>query len=324
MKKNIVSFLIPSFLFSLLYFSYKTSLVKSQTDHPVISEIQVSGSSANDEFIELYNPTGSDVDITGWKLRRINSGGTESALVSSISGTIKPHGFFLITHPDVAGNYEFDDLYSSASYAITNDNTVILKDPENAEVDKVGFGTATDPETQATSDPPANGSLERKANESSDVESMTAGDDKDKGNPYDTNNNFNDFVIRENSNPQNSLSAAEFFQETPSNTPSPSETPTETPEITPTPTEEPTETPEPSPTVTPTPTVTVEPTEVPSTTLTPTETPKTTITPEPTLIPTNIYKFSLINVSCRFNYNFVRFGFLRLRVPLFSCSRAQQ
>ena len=55
-------------------------------------------------------------------------------------------------------------------------------------------------------------SFERKANSSSNLESMES-TDKLKGNGYDTNNNFNDFVFRNISDPQNSLSELEPREE---------------------------------------------------------------------------------------------------------------
>src|SRR3989337_4340951 len=122
MKKKVFYFSGTLLLLFALLFSYKTSFVKSQTDHLVISEILVIGSSANDEFVEVYNPTASDIDITGWKLRKENSSGTESPLVASLSGTIKSHEFFLVVHPDVAADYQYDNTYSSPSYVLSHTN----------------------------------------------------------------------------------------------------------------------------------------------------------------------------------------------------------
>lgn len=68
----------------------------------VINEVQWMGSSvgADDEWIELYNTTGSDIDLAGWTITDVDTGGD---LVIS-SGTILAGGFFLISHYDVGAS----------------------------------------------------------------------------------------------------------------------------------------------------------------------------------------------------------------------------
>lgn len=333
MLKKILPLIGAVAFFILFFLYYKASFVRSQSDHLVISEIQVAGTVANDEFVELYNPKSEAVDITGWKLRKVNSGGTESPLVAGLSGIIKSHGFFLIVHPDVSAIYQYDNLYSSASYAISINNAVILEDPSSLEIDKVGFGTVPTPayETQSKLNPGAGESIERKAFETSSLESMTTGDDADKGNSFDSDNNSDDFILRSIPDPQGSASAIEPADITPS----PTEIPTPEPTLTPEPTELPTQTPEPSLTPTPTeiPTQTPEPTLTPIPTEEPTETPGETPepsptitsvpteTPEPSPIQTGGHKLPFLGISCRFSYKTASFGFLKMSVPVFSCIR---
>ncbi|KKQ56067.1 MAG: hypothetical protein US75_C0010G0013 [Candidatus Woesebacteria bacterium GW2011_GWC1_38_13] len=256
-------------------------------------------------------------------MRKKVSGGTESALVASMSGTIKAYGFFLIVHPDVSASYQYDNLYSSGSYAIANNNTVILKNDSDIVIDKVGYGdTASDFETQSVIGPGSGESLERKASNTSTLASMTNGESFN-GNSYDSNNNYNDFILRNIPEPQDSSSPIEDLEEEVSPTENPAEEPTAIPTeiptqtpyptFTPTPTEEPTIT----PVNTPTPTEYI-PTEEPTTT--PTDIPEITATPTP-IASTAKYEFPFIGLTCGYTSRVVRFGFIIFRVPIFSCTK---
>jgi len=206
----------------------------------VISEVQISGNSASDEFVEIYNPTSTDVSIDGWRLRRSASSGTEANLVSSLSGVINANGWVLIAHPNYDGSVVPDVEYSAASNNISSNGAVTLySDAGVTIVDRVGFGTGAHFEASAAASPTDNQSALR-----------SPIDD-------DTDNNFNDFVINENPDPQNSASL--------SATPTPSPEPTATASPTPTPTPTPTATASstPTPTVAPTPTPTLTPTPTP-------------------------------------------------------------
>lgn len=264
-------------------------LVRSATTHPVISEIQIGGTSdADDEFVELYNPTGADVDLTGWRLsRKTPTGTTQNSLVSNISGTIKAHGFFLITSPESLSSGSADFIYDTTSHLAASNSATLYSDGGITVIDIVGMGSSVVSESATISNPPVGGSIERKPGESDPL----------AGNGIDTDNNSNDFAIRTISEPQNSSSAIEAPIEptltlttTPTSTESPSQTPTETPTETPTPTptSEPTETPTVTPTLTETPTQTPSPTETTEPTHTPTESPSQTPTetPIPSLTPT--------------------------------------
>lgn len=216
------------------------SLVKAETNHLVISEIQAGGTSGYDEFIELYNPTSSEIDLTGWYITRKSSTATTETnfFGSGMSGVIPSHHYFLIANS--SGVYAASaDLIYGISFG--SDTTITLySDNKVTQVDRVGFGSATLFETSSAPNPPTGGSLERISN-------------------IDTDNNLADFQILTTSDPQNSS----FVEETP--TPLPTETPT------PTPTETPTATPTESPT--PTPTETASPTPTPSPTVSPTSSP---------------------------------------------------
>lgn len=264
------------------------SPARSAVSHVVISEIQVAGigtGHANDEFVELYNPTDNAIDLTNFRLTRKTAGGTASILVSNLSGSIASHHFFLIANPlFTAIGITPDALYSSTSRAITSDNTIILSGSDHTTViDKVGFGSATDFEGSVFPSNPVNGgSLERKAFSTSTTISMeVGGSDEFLGNGQDSDNNANDFILRDTSQPQNSLSSPEPPDATV--TPLPSLTPTSGSTETPSPTQLP---PTEIPSSTPSPTLTDIPSPTPSNTPTPIPSPVPTSTPIPTSTPT--------------------------------------
>ncbi|NVJ10326.1 lamin tail domain-containing protein [Myxococcus sp. AM001] len=193
-------------------------------NHIIISEISARGATAqNDEFIELYNPTGADITLNGWKVQYKSAASTTSysGSVDIPDGTvIKAYGYLLLAHntgytatvtKDVGYGFDMSASASGGGHVrigpnLTADN---LDDPNT--VDKVGYGTANQPEDQsAPAHPAAGGSLERKARPNSTPETMAEGGaDALAGNGHDTNNNANDFVVRASRQPQNSQSPAE-------------------------------------------------------------------------------------------------------------------
>lgn len=168
-----------------------TNYALADIDHVVISEIQIAGeTSTKDEFVELYNPTDQGIILDNWSLKKKTKSGNESNLVSSsaFQGTIPAHGYFLIVHAtDYQGTTAPDIYFSGTSYSIAANNTVILYNPEDQIIDKVGFGEASDKEGNPASNPEAGQSIERKDNQ-------------------DTDNNSADFILQENPNSQNSQS----------------------------------------------------------------------------------------------------------------------
>ncbi len=291
-------FLLATFIYAFGVFAYiaisQQQQAKADANHVVISQIQLrTTADADDEFVELYNPTDVAISLEGWRLSRKTAtvSATPVNLVASLSGSIAPRGYFLITSNESLASASADRLYSNTTNHMAINNTVLLfSDAGSTVVDKVGLGTAADVETIAFNpNPGSNESIVRKATAGSTPESLAPGGSESTfGNGLDDDNNSTDFVLETISFPRNTSSPQ--AQPTPTNSPTPSLTPTVTPTVTvtptntPTPTLTPTLTPSvtPTPTNTPTPTPTNTPTPTPTNTPTPTSTP----TPTPTMTPT--------------------------------------
>lgn len=176
-------------------------------DHIVISEIQIAGTDTTNDFIELYNPTESAVSLSGWKLKKRNSAGNDGAIITFGSGaTIPSHGYFLWANT-TDGFHTSISADDGTTATVSPDNSIALTTPGETIVDQVAWGSAPNSFVEGSaiaSNPPANQSLERKAQSSSDVTSMTSGSDVSKGNGHDTENNSTDFILRTTTQPQNS------------------------------------------------------------------------------------------------------------------------
>ena len=193
-------------------FPTPTGTEPQTANHLVISEVQINGANANQDFVEIYNPTDNAVDITGWKLRVRNSAGTESSLAVIPTATVSAHGFHLW-----ANNQNEYSTSIGADIAngnnIAPNNSVALLTNTDILVDSLAWGNSTNPfvENLPFADNPSDGgSLERKALSTADAPSMNSGGvDEFKGNGFDSDNNATDFILRTISQPQNSSSASE-------------------------------------------------------------------------------------------------------------------
>ncbi|MFD0826992.1 lamin tail domain-containing protein [Neobacillus sp. M.A.Huq-85] len=189
-------------------------------DHVVISQVfggggNGSGSTAapyNKDFIELYNPTDQDVDLTNWSVQYASSGGT-SWQATPLAGTIKSHGYYLISEgggtsgadlptPDAGGAIPMSA--TSGKVALFKDKTTGASGAKPAEaIDFVGFGAATAFEgTGATGGPSNTASAQRRPYANTDPA-------PGKGNAWDTDDNKADFYVGPVAAPRNTASPTE-------------------------------------------------------------------------------------------------------------------
>lgn len=189
-------------------------------DHVVISEVSTGSSNANDEFVELYNPTDAPVTIAGWKIQyRSNAGaGYNNSYILPAGAVIASHGYYLVGSGSyIPGGVSADTAWPGTTIQMAAGGGHIrlglsgvgtaVSDPANT-VDIVGWGTANGAEGNAPIAAPGTaGSMERRARPNSTAESMAAGGaDATRGNGVDSNNNAADFVVRAVRDPQNKSS----------------------------------------------------------------------------------------------------------------------
>lgn len=295
--------------------------VSAATNHVVISQIEVgSTGAATDEFVELYNPTPNDIDLSSWRLSRKNSGGTQDNLVASLSGTIKSHGYFLIGSPAYSGSVSANQTYSTGSTIANNNAVILFSDAGITTVDLVGIGPTAPASESASAPTPINsGSIQRKIDDTG-------------GHGLDTDNNSGDFELLAVSSPRNSSvvispASSPTLTLTPTLTPTPTleptATPTQEPSATPTPTEEPspTLTPTPEPSSTPTPTIEITASPTPSVTPTISMSPTPTLMPSPTPTPSGTIIVNSPHLVCYLTKKEVNFLFFKVFIPTIGCTK---
>lgn len=181
-----------------------------------ISEVKAEASAnTTDEFIEVYNFGDVAIDASNLYLH-IKNGSTDTTVpLTKLKTSVPDKGFYLVGPASTySGSASLDATYSSSTDMLTADSAVYISGTSTAGasiIDLLGMGAATLKETATTSALAAGKSYERKAQNASTASTMMlGGSDEFKGNSSDTNNNSNDFALRDVPQPQNSLSAKEF------------------------------------------------------------------------------------------------------------------
>ncbi|MGC4119969.1 MAG: choice-of-anchor D domain-containing protein [Myxococcales bacterium] len=202
----------------------------STANHLVISQICGQGPGYEDDFVELYNPTSSPIDVTQYRLfyrNYANVANWTNYVDLSPTGTtlvIQPHKYFLVgqstsaTYASLAdvSNTNFNVGADKGQLVLWKAKTALgsmpaLPAPSNSNyVDFVGWGTASYWEGATIAVAPGTaGVIVRKARPSSDATTMiSTGTDGMAGNGTDTDNNGADFVRLTEFAPRNSATPA--------------------------------------------------------------------------------------------------------------------
>ncbi|MDO5617990.1 ExeM/NucH family extracellular endonuclease [Kocuria sp.] len=177
-------------------------------DHVVINEAYVNGGSANapytHKFVELYNPTDTAVDLTGWSLQYRSATGTgPSNNVVQLTGTIEPGEFYLVAggsngtagqplpQADLDAGSRLNPAGTRGTFVLSDAATALALPAGSVTgtdgvVDLLGYGTTNTFEAAAAPAPTAN----------NDPRSLNRTDS------VDTDNNSVDFTLSTEVTPQ--------------------------------------------------------------------------------------------------------------------------
>lgn len=151
--------------------------------HPVINELMTENSAASDEYVEIYNPCTTMIDVAGWTLDYRGMNSSADAAMIMLGGQMASGTFRVYSGTAYLGVH--DDTFAGGTGLGKTDGSVGLRAGAKDTlpiVDSIAYGTvlAANPFTETTAIPAMN-------------VGKTASRQLFDGN--DNNNNANDFVI---------------------------------------------------------------------------------------------------------------------------------
>jgi len=214
MRKIHLFFLIFLFLIS-------RQIIPQKADHVVIAEIYGAGGNTGarykSDYVVLYNPKGSDENLSTWSIQYQSAGATGSfSSKTNLTGTIAANGYYLIQEytginganlpytPNVTGTISLSA--TDGKVALVKSQSLITDGLDVNVVDYVGYGNANDYEGSGTAvSPTAVKSICRKDNSGLATYGIN-------GSGWDTDNNKSDFFL--NSAPAPLPVELSFFEST--------------------------------------------------------------------------------------------------------------
>ena len=203
MKRKKTFFLI---FFMLIFHCFPYSQI---ADHIVVSQVEYDcpGAETAHEYVELYNPSGSDIDISGWEIVYKTATGTSWSSKATLPAGAVIHscGYFLVGGSLISTEWTgvtVDFVADSMGLSGTGGH-IGIRDLSSTVIDYVGWGTAASAEggSPAPDAGSTTASIER-------ISGPAGINNNGEGNGWDTDVNGNDWVIVTEA-PSNSSSPAE-------------------------------------------------------------------------------------------------------------------
>ncbi|MDQ7817622.1 MAG: lamin tail domain-containing protein [Melioribacteraceae bacterium] len=197
----------------ILFFFLFPLIISGQTNHLVIAEIYGAGGNSGAtyryDYIVLYNPTFSSIDLTSWSIQYQSATGISSPWTNyktNLTGSISANSYYIIQEsggtngidlpipPNVIGTISLNA--TAGKVALVNDQNYIIGIDDSNVIDFVGYGsTANSSEGNNPAPSPSTVSSICRADNNG---SQTYGSN---GSGTDTDNNGNDFWINYSPSP---------------------------------------------------------------------------------------------------------------------------
>lgn len=156
----------------------------SASNHVLIAAVQIAGATASNDLVKLYNPTAAAIDMSGWKLHKKSSTGTDYSLKAFPTGSVIGAGQSFVWANSEDGFSETVSANVSSTETLAADNSVALMDAAGTIVDAVAWGTGTSQYGEGPPYPTSPGANQLLSRRSSD------------GVMADTGDNSNDFALQ--------------------------------------------------------------------------------------------------------------------------------
>ncbi len=107
----------------------------------IITEVQIEGERADDDYIKIYNSSGEDIDVGGYAIRKRTSTGSESSVrVIPRETTIESGEYFIWASSRNADFPETVNANIVSTQYLSRDNSIAVLNREGDVVDALSWG----------------------------------------------------------------------------------------------------------------------------------------------------------------------------------------